>query len=90
MNAILDFWARQPVVITQFITQVLVLLVAFGVSVTDAQRAAVLAIVEAIGAIVSAIVIHNTVSSPATVAALTAGKAFTAPVTPLPTDPVKP
>lgn len=70
MNAILDFWAHQPVVITQFVTQILVLLVAFGVPVTDAQRAAVVAIVEAVGAIVSAIVLHNTVTSPATAAKL--------------------
>ena len=43
MNAILvrilDFWGRQPVLITQFVTQAIVLLVAFGVPVTDAQRA---------------------------------------------------
>ena len=61
-----DLWAAEPVVITALIGSVLALLVALGVPISDDVKAAILALIVAIGTLIA----RAKVSSPATTAAL--------------------
>jgi alkylhydroperoxidase/carboxymuconolactone decarboxylase family protein YurZ len=70
MNWIIQVWAREPVVITAVVDAVIALAVALGLPVSDQVKVAIDGLIVALGVLIA----RSQVSSPATVAALIAGK----------------
>jgi hypothetical protein len=67
----MDWWRAEPAMITGATTSVILLLVAFGVPISEDQKVAVIGVVSAVLTLLGAIVVRQNVYSPASVEKLT-------------------
>lgn len=77
MGKLLELWGREPARVVTFVEILVFLLVSFGVPITGEQQVQIIAIVGAFIVLLGGEVTRSQVSSPATVATVTAPEAVT-------------